>query len=362
MGPSSHRTSRLRLIHSISLTNPTNSAMHDYSSANETNGFVELQIHRVSRNMLIWNGAALGVMAVIAALLWTYLANFIRGPIAVDDVYILNAAQKSGSGLIAYIELRDHRLIPTGYIEESTQDGRVYSTMSYYFVNVGNKKMLVKATKDAKGDRLLGPLQFYSAQTDRDALASINAKNPGLRDQVLPVMLNAAAAFNVFGYILLAIGTPLVALCLFNIALAILQGQTRWHPVMRSLARQGDPYEMMQLIDDEVADQSAEVLGKAVITRNWLLRPTAFRLIICRLDDIVWAYRAVVNADNLAAFGLRDGRIVGVPARRNAQDLLERICERIPWVEKGWDKEKARRWRAQRTDFLERVDSRRNAK
>jgi hypothetical protein len=278
----------------------------------------------------------------------------------VDDAYILRAAKGPGSGLIAYVELRDHPLIPAGYIEESTQNGQVYSTMTYFFVVVGDKKMLVKGTKDAKGDRLLGPLQYYSAQTDRDALAGILAENPGLRDNVLPVMFNAAAAFNVFGYILLAVGTPLVALCWFNIARAILCGQTRLHPVMRSLARQGDPYEVTQEIDSEVADQSTEALGKAVITRNWLLRPTEFRLVVCRLDDIVWAYRAVVDGDNLVAFWLRDGRILGVPARRSARQLFERVCERIPWVEKGWDKEKANRWRKHRSEFLEEVDSRRS--
>ena len=202
-------------------------------NTNETDGFVAQQVRRVSRNLLIWNGVVLLLLAIAVVLLRTYLLCFLQGPQAYDDADILNAARGSGSGLIAYIEIRDRKLLPTGYIEQSTQDGRVYSTMNYQFVAVGDKKMLVKATQDAKGDVLRGPLQFFSADTDRQARDAIVAKNPALKDQILPVMLNAAAAFNVFGYIFFAIATPIFALCTFNVARALFLSQTRLHPVMR---------------------------------------------------------------------------------------------------------------------------------
>src|SRR5262245_56151660 len=98
------------------------------TNTNETHGFVEQQVPRVSRNLWIWNGVVLGILAIAVVLLRTYLLCFLQGPQAYDDADILNAARGSGSGLVAYIEIRNHKLIPTGYIEQSTQDGRVYST------------------------------------------------------------------------------------------------------------------------------------------------------------------------------------------------------------------------------------------
>jgi hypothetical protein len=334
--------------------------MSDHSNWNENDGFVGRQIHRVSRNLLIWNGVALGGMAIIILLLRTYLISFLQGPQLADDTYILNAAKGSGSGLIAYVEMRDRKLIPTGYVEESTQNGRVYSTMNYDFVAVGDKLMLVKATKDARGDKLLGPLQFFSAQSDRQALDAVIAKNPALRDRVLPVMLNAAAAFNVFGYILIGVFTPIFVLCTYSVARAILKGKTNLHPVMRSLARRGDAYELTQAIDAEMATNGVLKVGKAFITRNWLLRPTVFGLIACQLDDIVWAFHSVIKGSNIASFAFRDGKMIGIPLQRNTPELLARVYERVPWVERGWDKGKAKRWRTDRTSFLEQVEARRN--
>jgi hypothetical protein len=331
-------------------------------STNETDGFVEQQIRRVSRNLLIWNGVVLGILAIAFVLLRTYLLCFLQGAQAYNDADILNAARGSGSGLIAYIEIRDHELMPTGYIEQSTQDGRVYSTMNYKFVAVGDKKMLVKATQDAKGDVLRGPLQFYSADTDRQARDAIVAKNPALKDQVLPVMLNAAAAFNLFGYIFFAIATPIFALCMFNIARALFLRKTSLHPVTRSLARHGDPFETGQAIDAEMAEDSALKLGKAFVTQNWLLLPTAFRLIACRLDDIVWAYPVVMSGANVATFAFRDGRMVGVPLHRNTPELLAHVYRRVPWAETGWDKERATKWQRWRAEFIAEVEARRSGR
>jgi len=333
--------------------------MSDHSNWNETNCFVEGQIRRVSRNMLIGNGLVLGILATIIFLLRIYVICFLQGPQQFNDADILDVAKGQGSGLIAYVEIHDHPLIPTGYVEESSKDGQVYSTMNYYFVAVGDKKMLVKAAKDARGDRLLGPLQFFSAKTDQQAQDAIVAKNPALRGQVLPVMLNAAAAFNVFGYVLIGVFTPIFAWCMYNIARAILQGKTNLHPVMRSLARQGDPHELAQAIDAEMAADTVLKVGKAFITQNWLLRPTAFKLIVCRLDDIVWAYHSVVNHDNVAGLAFRDGRVFGIPAYRGTVELLAQIYQRVPWIEKGWDQEKAKKWRTERSEFLAQVESRR---
>jgi hypothetical protein len=334
--------------------------MSDSFDRESPESFVNRQIGRVSRNLLLWNGIVVGLAAMIVLLLWFYLGWFFHGPQLVDDAYILNAAKGPPSSLIAYIELRDRKLIPTGYVEESSRNGKVYSSMSYYFVEVGDKWMLIKATTDAQGQRLIGPLESISGKADQQAEDAIIAKSPAARNRILPVMLNASAAFNVFGYVLLGILTPILALCGYNMARAVIrQGKTRIHPVTRALARQGDPIELARVIDAELAEENVLRVGKAIITRNWLLRPTFFRLIACRLDEIVWAFHAVISGDNVATFAFRNGRIIGVPLHRNTPELLASIYQRFPWVEKGWDRDKAKKWRSQRAAFLAAVDSRR---
>jgi hypothetical protein len=325
----------------------------------EPDGFIEQQIRRVNRNLLLWNGIVVGLVAIIVLLLWSYLGWFFHGPRLVDDAYILNAATGPASSLIAYVEMRDRVLVPTDYVAKSSQNGRVYSTMPYYFIAVGDKQMLVKATKDARGHKLVGPLESISVKVDQQALDLIVAGNPRLRDRILPVMLNASAAFNVFGYVLLGSLTPILAVCGYNIARAVIRrGNTSIHPVTRSLACLGDRIELARDIDAEMAEDTVLRVGKAFITRNWLLRPTLFRLIACRMDDIVWAFHAVIRGDNVASFAFRDGRMIGIPLQRNTPELLAYIHRRIPWVEKGWDAEKAKKWRTRRAAFLAEVDSR----
>lgn len=212
--------------------------MSDQTNRNWPEGFTEQQIRRISRRLLLWNGIIVGLVAIVVWLLWFYLRWFFHGPELVDDAFILDAAEGPTRSLIAYVELRDRRLVPTGYVEESSQNDKVYSTMAYYFIEVGGRPMLVKATPNAQGQELVGPLESISVKVDQEVLAAIVAKNPQLRDRILPVMLNASAAFNVFGYVFFGIITPILGLCCYNMARAVVrQGRTRMHPAWRMLAR-----------------------------------------------------------------------------------------------------------------------------
>src|ERR1700682_3857516 len=112
--------------------------MSDQIDWDEPESFINQQIRRVSRNLFLWNGIVVALVTIIVLCLWSYLGSFVRGPQLVDDAYILNAAKGSPSSLIAYIEMRDRQMVPTGYVEESSKNGKVYSTIPYYFTAVGD--------------------------------------------------------------------------------------------------------------------------------------------------------------------------------------------------------------------------------
>ncbi len=186
------------------------------------------------------------------------------------------------------------------------------------------------------------------------------AKRPALKGLILPVMLNAAAAFDVFGYVFLALITPILLLCGYNIFRALLgKGRPPLHPVMRVLRRYGEPEEIVDGIDAEVADEATLRIGKALITRSWLLRPTLFRVLACPMDDIVWAYHVRVAGDHVASLALRDGWMMGIPLRREVPQLLAAIYECAPWIEKGFSQELAKKWRKRRSEFIADVEARR---
>ena len=322
-------------------------------------GFVSRQMRRVSRNLLIWNGLVLVGVAVLFALIGNYLGLVFRGPRVIDDQYLLDAARNKQGSLIDYVDLPDHPLIPTGYREESSNNGRVYSIVPYHFTPVGDKFLIVKGPSSAKSS-IVGPLESISVKTDREIYESIVAKNPELKDDILPLLINAEAAFNVGAYVVLVLMSPFIIVCGLNVFRAfggVSHGS--WHPVMKWFRRSGPPVEVAAAIDAQVDGPDCLHVGKAMITPDWLLRPTIFRVVACRLDEVVWAFHSIINGDHIASFAFRDGRMVGVPLQKNTPELLGQIFTRLPWVERGWTKEQAKEWRTDRSAFIARVDARR---
>lgn len=324
--------------------------------------FITTHVSRTSRNLLIWNGLVVALLlAIILPFGGPYYVNFFRGPIPVDDAYLLQAAKHSDSGLIAYVELADRPLLPTGWKELSLQDERVYSTTPYFYVAVDDKLLLVKTDPERDGHRLVGPLQGIHVKTDVEVRDALVAAHPELKDRLLPIMLNGAAAFTVAGYVGLALFIPAFLLCGFNIARAL------WglnfpplHPIARTLARYGEPQQIAAQIDKEVAEGPATTIGPVTVTSLWLLRPTVFGLVACPLSEVVWAYHLVFNGSHMAVVYLRNGRNFGVPLKAAVvPQLLQEIYARIPWVERGCDNATLKRWRTQRQEFLADIERRR---
>ena len=300
---------------------------------------------------------------MLLCFLSTYYFLFFRGPILASDETILRIAQNPGvsaaSGLLEYVELHDRQLIPSGYKAVTTIDGKVSATNPYWFVAIGDKFMLVMTEPGEAGKRLVGPIGGITGKADREAYDAILKQHPEAKDRLLPIMLNAAAAFTVAGYVGFGLFLPVVLLCTWNIArgLAGLTGIVR-HPIGRSLARLGDAHEIADQIDEDLASGEPKPIGKATVTGPWLLRPTVFGLIAVRITDVVWAYPLKVTGDHVAALCLRGGKMVGVPLKGDqVQTLLREIFARVPWALRGFDTECAKLWRKRPGDIIDQVDA-----
>ena len=125
--------------------------------------------------------------------------------------------------LIDYADLGKRLLQPTGWKEITTINNQPHTSYPYYYTPVGNKFLLVKTENRAPGPQLIGNLYRIPADVQRDVIGGLEAKNPLFRGRFLPVMLDAAAAFKVFGYVFLGLFGPTAYFCVWNIAAAALR-------------------------------------------------------------------------------------------------------------------------------------------
>jgi hypothetical protein len=328
--------------------------MHDpLASVSAPTGWITGQVRRASRNSLIWNGTTLLLFALIAWFSANYYYNFFFGPFPYDDARLLKAAENPGTGnLLAYIELKDRRLLETGWEEISTKDGKPYSVVPYFMTSVGDKLMIVMAKEAKDGQHLVGPL--YKVR-DREAgvIAFMEERHPELRGKFLSVQLNGVAAFPVIGWMGLIVGVPVILLCLFNVSRAAWAMQNPFsHRIVRQLAKYGDPKDIVAGIDREMAAGPVARYGKSYLTSLWLLRPTAFGMIVVQLSDVVWMYH-LKQTESFAVLCLRTGKAIPMPLRGEQVDkLLREVSERVPWALYGYDVETLKMWRKKPADVV----------
>jgi len=321
--------------------------MNDSSAAiSDSPGWIFGQVRRACRNSLIWNGIALLLLALIAWFSSTYYYHFFLGPFPFDDAKLLEAAKNPEDGsLLGYIELKDRQLLPTGWEEISTSNGKAYSVVPYFMTPVGDQFMLVMAKSPQDGKNLIGPL-YKTGDRELGVISFLEKRRPDLRGKFLPVQVNGEAAFTVIGWIGLIVCLPIFSLCLFlftRSSVAMLQIGT--HKIVRQLAKYGDPIDVTAAIDHEMRSGKAIPFGKSILAKNWLLRPTAFGVVAVQLADIVWMYH-LKQSESFAVFCLRNGQSIAMPLGAAQVDkMLRELSRRLPWALYGYDSEMVALWR-----------------
>jgi hypothetical protein len=126
---------------------------------------------------------------------------------------------------MAYVELKDRVLVPTGISEVITVNDRPHTTTPYFLMPLdgGKKLLLVMAETQDMEKHLLGPIDGLTERSRKEVVDKIVEKNPGLAGEILPLSMNADAAFTVIGWIVLVLFGPFVLLCTFNVIRALLR-------------------------------------------------------------------------------------------------------------------------------------------
>ncbi len=320
------------------------------------------QVLRATRNSLIWNGISLGLLLVVVWLTSDYLCYFFRGPAVVTDQQLLAAIERNGQrSLIEYVELHDRKLLPTNWQEVTTRDGALHTEFPFFLLPVGERSMiLVLARSEHDGRHLVGPLGG-TRELEQRVIKAVVDKHPDYAGRILPVVLSNVAAFNVAGYILLALLIPWGAYCLWNVVRAVMaRVNPSSHPIETQLAKIGDPSTLAASINDEMRLGPVEQIGKACLTPSWILRPTVFSARCVRLEDVVWAYQVNQSSETFVVLCQRNGNVATILLKpQQAAATVATLARRVPWAFIGYDVNRFKQWQKSRATIIEQVDARR---
>jgi hypothetical protein len=160
---------------------------------------------------------------------------------------------------------------------------------------------------------------------------------------------------------LMALGFVLGAVGMFVRAVRLKKRPDR-HPVLQRLAAYGDPQEVLSEIDNELAQGDELVtLGRPMkafrvaragdgpvlyLTRNWLVQFGEMGVCLARLDDVLWAWKYIVQAPGtllttrtyFVRLLVRRGQHEEVLLSESEADrLLLWLLRRAPWIQVGYD-------------------------
>jgi hypothetical protein len=329
-------------------------------------GFIAGQIRRTNRNFLAWNLVALAVLLALCWISSTYYYYFLYGPLPADDNTLLALARDSEHRiLIDYLEVKDHPLVTAGWTEVSTNNDVAYSRIPFFMTRVGDKWMLVMSKRADAGRDLVGTVYRVPKDVQAQVIPALERRNPQLRGQFLLVLFNGEAAFKVGGYVGLALFGPLALLVLFNVVRGLMRAvllDLARHPVVRRLKPFGDPMAVAAEIDCEVSGQFVRAIGAATVTGSWVLWPMWFRLMVIRIDEVVWAYHQNTGGRHTAMLFMRDGKIRSIWLKNDtAGELLKVVAQRVPWAFMGFDVQRWKAWRKGSQEVIAAADERRKS-
>jgi len=330
--------------------------------------YINKQIWRSTRNLLVVNLVLAIGLVTFAVLNLRYLYNLAAGPFRIDR-QTLEHTRDPGSLYHYYCTLKGDRVIDTGI--SYTEDGK--ETARYLAVVVDDRILLARTAPGHSGDEFTGALVEVPDDEKTKVISQIEAEAPNVRGAFLPMMMDATD-FRGPGLLFISAGLLGLGLAFWNrTKVAKRTGNPGSHPIVRSLARSGDPRKLAIQIDDEVAMTSRNLrIGSVTLTPSFLLRPRLFGMTVVPCDQIVWVYKKVTkHSVNFIPTGKtyamivadRSGKLHEFDLGRTegaVHTLIQELWQRSPWAIAGFSAELSGAWRSRRGEFIAAVDARRS--
>ncbi len=328
-------------------------------------------VRRSNRSLLIICLVGILIVAGAAALSYRYLVNFVRGPVptASQDV----VAIKDVNNVPQYwVTVSGDDSSDTGMQEVKTSSGSSTKTVTASFVSlaVGDKQLLVKVPGDISnpGTKYTGALVDIPSDVNTQVVTPFEQEN-NLSGAVLPFMLDTSD-FRSGGYLGIGIGAIVLLLCLWGLSRAISRSANPLrHPVMRALARFGEPNAVSQQINAEMAAPH-QTIGDTHLTPHWVVVSKGGSFAATRFQDIAWLYAKVTQHRTngipagktySALFWDRYGTCLTVNAKQQVTDeVLKAVYSHAPWALAGYNADMQKAWKSNRAAVLSAVDQRKS--
>jgi len=334
--------------------------------------WVENEMRRANRNLLLVNGAIAALVILIVAGNYRYCANFVLGcePISSTELATLRSPDQRWRN---FVKVSGTKAFNTGYrdVVKHMEGGRVVSTEikdEYIMLRVAEKLLLVKAAPGAEQLEYSGELVPTTDQVNTDLLAPLGTQQADARAAVLPYTLNAAD-YRGNGYTILLVGLPFFALAAWNCLKAARRiSEAQLSPVWKNLATFGNPEQLSQQIEAELQPRMTRTYGKLQISQNWMVRRKSFSTWVSPVVDLVWIYKKVTKHSvnfiptgktySVVLVGRHRQRTEEQMKEKAVNEMLADLAARLPWAIFGFNQDLEKTWRKDPNGLIAAVDSR----
>ena len=255
-------------------------------------------------------------------------------------------------------------------VERETEGGTVKreTVKAKYSILLLNKHLLiVKSHPNESGAVYTGELGDLTSDVRSNIVTPLLKEHPNANQAFLPFMLDTTG-FRDEGYVALALCIPAFLLAAWLIAKVMRRtADVASHPVVQRASMYGTLPDVAQQFEIEIQGNIVKI-GRATITQSWVFLPSRFGLSICRIPDLIWAYKKVTkHYTNFIPTGKsyeiimydRFGKPLQMQARQKKIDaMLTLLAERAPWAVFGYSDDLSTTLRTNWGGFIAVVDQR----
>ncbi len=317
--------------------------------------FITDIIRRSNRNQLMIWGIGLILVLVAIGLSINQYYNLLAGPFEVNKAYLEGIKDVQNLDKF-YVTIKGDKTVDTQYYVSHTTNGVETSKDYYKALFLDDNLLLVKTGNVDNQQDYTGALTTIPSDEQRQVIEPFGS------NAFLPFMLDASD-FRNMGFAGMAAAAIAFLACLWGVlrTMGRIVSHER-HPIWRGLERFGEPAGIADQITTEV-NSSAQPVGKAQVTPNWLIAAQKSTLEATQLKDVMWAYKKVVSGRGGRRYSAlvydRYGKMLTINGKEaQVDETLRGIAQRMPWIMVGYSAQTQAAWNKDRANFIAAVDQR----